>query len=183
MPRDSLARQSAYPQQINRSHSPFLASAIPWLSIAFASFVPGWLVIATLPMVPPLSFLLLVAWRQLRPGLLPVWAGLPLGLVDDLFSGQPFGSAILLWSIVLISMEVIEAHFPWRSFVVDWLVSSAIIVLYLLACLGTANLAGGSSQILILVPQLVLSVLVFPLVGRLVAWLDRLRLSRFRTIA
>ena len=71
---------------------------------------PGWLLIASAPVLPPLGFLAFVAWRQLRPGLLPVWAGLPLGLFDDLFSGQPFGTAVMLWSIAAIVLDVIEAR-------------------------------------------------------------------------
>ena len=43
--------------------------------------------VSGLPLVPPFGFLMLLAWRFVRPGLLPVWAGLPLGLWDDLFSG------------------------------------------------------------------------------------------------
>lgn len=183
MPNDTLLRrQSAYPHQINRTHSPVLAGAVPWLSVILAAIVPSWLMIASLPIMPPFAFLFLLAWRQLRPGLLPVWAGLPLGLVDDLFSGQPFGSAMLLWSIMLIGMEVLEARFPWRNFLVDWLVAAAIIVLYMLGALTIANHGGGSQSALLLAPQIVLSILVFPLVGRAVAALDRLRLMRFRTL-
>ncbi len=88
-------------KRINRAPSPFIARGLPWLSIMLASLVPGWLVIASAPVMPPLGFLVLVAWRQLRPGLLPVWAGLPLGLFDDLYSGQPLGSAVLLWSLAI----------------------------------------------------------------------------------
>jgi rod shape-determining protein MreD len=183
MPNDTLLRrQSAYPHQINRSHSPVLASALPWVSVILASIVPSWLMIASAPMMPPFAFLCLLAWRQLRPGLLPVWAGLPLGMVDDLFSGQPFGSAVVLWSVMLIGMEVLEARFPWRNFLVDWLVGAAIIVLYLLGALAIANHGGNGMNALLLLPQLIISILVFPLVGRAVAMLDRLRLARFRTL-
>ncbi len=78
-------------------------------------------------MLPPFGFMLLVAWRQVRPGLLPVWAGLPLGLFDDIYSGQPFGSAMLLWSLAMILLELVEARFPWRNFLLDWLVSAVLI--------------------------------------------------------
>jgi rod shape-determining protein MreD len=124
----------------------------------------------------------MMAWRQLRPGLLPVWAGLPLGLFDDLYSGQPFGSAMLLWSIAMIIMELIEDRFPWRNFVIDWLVTDAMTAGYLLLCVTFANLTGGHTPPSVLVPQLVLSILVFPLVGRIVAWFDRMRLVRFRSV-
>jgi len=59
-------------KRINRAPSPIIARGLPWLSIMLASLVPGWLVVASAPVMPPLGFLVLVAWRQLRPGLLPV---------------------------------------------------------------------------------------------------------------
>jgi hypothetical protein len=43
--------------------------------------------------------------------LLPVWAGTLLGLFDDMVSGQPMGSAITLWSITMLALDVIEARF------------------------------------------------------------------------
>lgn len=91
------ARRDAYGPRINREHSPLVALTIPWLSIMVGSLLPMLFIATALPLVPPTGFLMLVAWRLVRPGLLPVWAGLPLGFFDDLFSGQPLGSAILLW--------------------------------------------------------------------------------------
>lgn len=173
---------SAYTQGINRVHSPLLAGALPWLSIMLASLLPQWLPVATAPLLPPLGFLLLVSWRQLRPGLLAVWAGLPLGFFDDLYSGQPFGSAILLWSLTMIVMELVEARLPWRSFIFDWLAASAIIAVYLLASLGLANSAGGHIDAVMIVPQILIGALIFPLMGRMVAQIDRLRLTRFRML-
>ena len=54
-------------------------------------------------------------WRMLRPGLLPLWAGLPMGLFDDMYSGQPLGSGILLFSLTLIALDLIELRFPWSG--------------------------------------------------------------------
>ena len=82
---------------INRGPSTLLAAALPLLLVMAGSLSPTWPVIAAAPVMPPLGFILLLAWQHLRPGLFPVWAGLPLGLFDDLFSGQPLGSAELLW--------------------------------------------------------------------------------------
>jgi rod shape-determining protein MreD len=166
-------------RRINRVPSPLLARGVPWLSVMLGSLLPGWLFIASAPYVPPLGFLTLLAWRQLRPGLLPVWAGLPLGLFDDLYSGQPLGSAILLWSVAMIVLELIELRFPWRSFALEWLVAAALIFTYILASLGLANAAGGDTSVLVLAPQFILATLVYPFVARLVAALDRFRLIPF----
>ncbi len=169
-------------KRINRAPSPIIARGVPWLSIMLASLVPGWLVVASAPVMPPLGFLVLVAWRQLRPGLLPVWAGLPLGLFDDLYSGQPFGSAVLLWSLTMIVLEVVEARFPWRNIIVEWLVAAALILAYILLCLAIANAAGASSPIQVIVPQTIVAILAYPLIARMVGGLDRIRLIPFLDI-
>lgn len=164
-------------RRINRAPLPIVARTVPWISVMLGSLLPGWLFMASAPYVPPLGFLMLLAWRQLRPGLLPIWAGLPLGLFDDLYSGQPMGSAILLWSVAMIVIEVVELRFPWRNFALEWLLATAMIIAYVLAALGAANLAGGSTAVAVLAPQVILAILFYPFIGRIVAALDRLRLT------
>lgn len=132
--------------------------------------------------MPPLGFLFLLAWRQLRPGLLPVWAGLPLGFIDDLYSGQPMGSAMLLWSAAMILLEAIEQRFPWRSYLMDWLVAAGVIFAYLLLASTLAQTGMTGRAATVLAPQLLLSVLIFPLGERFIAMCDRLRLWRFRIL-
>jgi rod shape-determining protein MreD len=165
-------------RKMNRAPSPVLARGVPWLSVALASMVPTWLVIASAPVLPPLGLLMLLAWRQLRPGVLPVWAGLPLGLFDDLFSGQPLGSAVLMWSAAMIILDLIEARVPWRNFVIEWAVAAAIIAVTLALGLVLANAAGARTPMLVIAPQLLISIFAYPLVARLVALLDHFRLVR-----
>lgn len=168
--------------RINRAPSPFLVMAMPWLTVALASLTPSLPFLPPLPLLPPLGFMLLLAWAQVRPGLLPVWAGLPLGAFDDLYSGQPFGSAILLWSLAMIASDLIETRFPWRSFMTEWLVAAGLITGYLLAGIAFANIAGGQTPPWAILPQLVLTILLYPAAGRLVALFDRLRLAPFRVV-
>jgi len=169
-------------RRINRAPSPFLAMATPWLLVMLGSLSPTWPVIASAPVMPPLGFLLLVAWQQLRPGLFPVWVGLPLGLFDDLYSGQPMGSAVVLWSAAMLGLDFIEHRFPWRGFVLTWLEASAFIAAYLVLSLEIANLAGGSTELAVIAPQVMLSVLIYPIAARLVGLADRFRLIRIREI-
>lgn len=176
------ARRDPYGSRINRAHWPVLAYGLPWLTILLGSLTPWLPIIAPAPVLPPFGFLLMLAWRLLRPGLLPLWAGLPLGLFDDLYSGQPLGSGVLLFSLTLIVIELIEIRFPWRNFWLDWLTASAILIVYLIV----AGLLSGAElsfvQLRVIVPQLMLSIVLFPVVARLVAQLDRLRLMRVRRI-
>ena len=170
----------ADPRKITRAPSPTLAYVTPWLTIMLGSVAPGWLLIAAAPMVPPLGLLLLLCWRQVRPGLLPVWAGLPLGLFDDLFSGQPLGSAIVLWTASMLVLDFLEFRFPWRNFVVDWMVASALIVVYVGLTTLLANAGGGATPLVVSLPQLALAILLYPLIGRMLGTLDRMRLTAFR---
>jgi rod shape-determining protein MreD len=176
------ARRDPYGSKINRAHSPALAYATPWVSIMLASLVPQLPIASAVPLMPPLGFLALLGWRQVRPGLLPVWAGFPLGAFDDLFSGQPFGSAILLWSVAMIGFDILEARFPWRSFAQDWLAGAVVVCWYLVIAALVSGSEISGTLMAVLVPQMVISVIVFPLVARAMAGLDRFRLSRVRAI-
>jgi rod shape-determining protein MreD len=169
-------------KRINRAPSPILSRGIPWLSVMLLSLVPFAPIVASAPLMPPLASMALLAWRMLRPGMLPVWAGAPLGAFDDLFSGQPFGSAILLWSSAMIAMDIVDARLRWRGFLQDWALAAAMIAIYLVLALVLANIAGGASPLPVIVPQIVFSIVVHPLVTRLVAALDRLRLLPIRTV-
>ena len=169
-------------QRINRAPSPLLARGIPWASVMLLSLVPFAPIVVSAPLMPPLAFMALLAWRMLRPGMLPVWAGAPLGAFDDLFSGQPFGSAILLWSAAMIAQDIVDVRLRWRGFLQDWALAAAMIAAYLLLALVLANVTGGSSPLSVIVPQIALAVIAHPLVTRLVAALDRLRLLPVRKI-
>ena len=176
------ARSDAYGSRINRSHSPLLANIIPWASILIASILPIFAIAAALPMVPPLGFVVLLAWRLVRPGLLPVWAGFPLGLFDDLFSGQPFGFGIMTWSMTLLIIEAIEMRWPWRAFWQDWFTAGILSLLYLFAGWFLSGASPTLPSLIALVPQIVLTILVFPVIARFVARLDELRLRRWRRV-
>ena len=176
------SRRDTYGSRINRDHSPLLAYAIPPLTIMIASLLPTLPVAVVMPLVPPLGFLMLLAWRIVRPGLLPVWAGFPLGLFDDLFSGQPFGCAIVLWSLAMLAMELLETRFPWRGFLQDWATVTLITTIYLLASAAFSGATLTAPLLAGMAPQWLVSVIVFPLIAQLVAWLDRFRLLRVKVI-
>ncbi len=166
-----------YRSRLNREQSPLKMLAIPIASIVFASMVTGLPIITQQAMLPPLGLMLLLAWRLMRPGLLPMWAGLPFGLLDDLMSGQPFGSAGLLWSLVMLTIELIDVRGAWRDYWQDWFIASLLIIACLLAGLWFVGLAFVRPEAITLVPQILLSILTYPLATRLVSRLDRWRLA------
>jgi len=139
-------------------------------------------IIALAPVVPPLAFVFLLAWRLMRPGLLPLWAGLPLGAFDDLFSGQPFGSGILLFSLTMMGIELLDMRFPWRSFWQDWIIAIALMAAYLVLAAILSGARLDRMELVSLAPQFLLAIVAYPVIARIVSLLDRLRLLRVRRL-
>lgn len=167
---------------INRVENPWRAKSVHYVTILLASFLPVLLLADVMPIVPPLGYIVFLIWRLMRPGLMPLWVGVPLGAFDDLFSGQPFGSAILLWSLTMIALEIIETRIPWRGFWQDWFTAGFAIVLYILTAMVVSGARINEFLLIAILPQVLLSVLLYPLFARIVAWMDRFRLSRSRRI-
>jgi rod shape-determining protein MreD len=170
--------KSNYQSRLNRERSPLKMAAIPIISVLFASMITTLPIITPQPILPPLGLMVLLAWRMLRPGIWPMWVGLPFGLFDDVFNGQPFGSSALLWSLVMIAMEEIADRLAmFRNYWQDWLIASIIIITVLLVGLWFVGLAATAPGASILLPQIIISVLLFPLIVRLCAKLDSWRLA------
>lgn len=176
------ARKDVFGSKINRTHFAALAIGLPWATIMLASLSPLLPIIPPAPIVPPFAYLMLLAWRLPRPGLLPLWAGFPLGLVDDLYSGQPFGSGILLFSVTIVAIDLLEVRFPWRGFWQDWGVAALFSSAYLLL----AGMFSGAEltfiQLRVIIPQVILTIMLYPVLSNVVTLLDRLRLLRLRRI-
>lgn len=154
--------------------APTRARALPWITVIAGSaltVVPG---IATLPVVPPMGLLMLLTWRLLARFSLRRWAAPPLGLFDDLVSGQPLGSAMLLWSLAFLVIDLFEQRIADRSAWEDWLLGALLVAAVLVGGrLVAAPLAAPLAPVLAL--QIAASALCFPFTARLVAWLDRRR--------
>jgi rod shape-determining protein MreD len=131
-----------------------------------------------IPVLPPFGLMILLAWALLRPGFWPPWAGFLFGLFDDLASGQPLGSAALIWTVALVVVNLVEQRMVWRDYLQDWLIAAVILIFALAAGWAFAGLAHARPSFLVLVPQMVVSILGFPIIVRLVAALDRWRLAR-----
>lgn len=166
-----------YESRFDREPSMLKMLAIPIASVVLASMVTTLPFLTTQPILPPFGFLMFLSWRLMRPGLLPVWSGVPFGLMDDVFSGQPFGSAGLLWSLAMLSIEVIDSRAIWRDYLQDWLIASVLIAVVLLGGLWIAGFAHAAPGPAILLPQIILSILLYPLVVRICARLDSWRLA------
>jgi rod shape-determining protein MreD len=166
-----------YETRFDREQSTLKMLAIPIASVVLCSMVTTLPVLTTEPLLPPLGLMMMLAWRLMRPGLLPVWSGVPFGLVDDIFSGQPFGSAGLLWSLAMLVIEIIDSRAIWRDYIQDWFIAGLLIVGVLIGGLWIAGLAHAAPEASVLLPQIILSILLYPLVVRICARLDSWRLA------
>lgn len=167
-----------YKGRLNRRRSAIKIRLFPVASVMLASMLPMMLpIIASYPIVPPLGFMMFLAWRFLRPGLWPVWAAGLFGAFDDLFSGQPFGSAIFSWSLAVIFMELLDTRYVWREFWQDWFVAAMFIMGYIVLLAVINFMFQVPVSPFILLPQIALSICLFPLVLRSVAWVDSIRLA------
>lgn len=153
----------------------FEQQLIPVASVMLASLAPLLPMVVTAPVVPPFGYMMLLGWRLLRNDLWPVWAALPLGAFDDLFSGAPIGTAMALWTVSFIAIDAIDRRWVWRDHLQDWGIAIAFVAIYLVLALW---LSGGGAPLWVLVPQLVLTTCLFPVIGRTTAMLDRWRLGR-----
>ncbi|MDF0544355.1 rod shape-determining protein MreD [Sphingobium sp. H39-3-25] len=147
----------------------------PIITVMLGSMTTALPVIAQSPVMPPFGLLMLLSWRLLRPELWAAWIALPLGLFDDLMSGQPLGSAVFLWTAIMIGVDVIDRRLLWRDYWHDWLIAIFAITFFLAGGLLFARLTGGTGRPALIVPQMIGSILIFPFVARQCARIDHWR--------
>ena len=153
---------------------PGRARALPWGMVIGGSLFTIVPLVASLPLLPPMGLLVLLAWRLLARFALRPWAAAPLGAFDDLVSGQPLGSAVLLWSLCFLAIDLVEQRLVYRDFWQDWLIASGAIAFCLAAGRWLAVPLGARVDG-VLVAQIVVTVMLFPFAARLVGWVDRKR--------
>ncbi|MES2450990.1 MAG: rod shape-determining protein MreD [Pseudomonadota bacterium] len=153
---------------------PAAARLLPPASVLLASLATTWPFVATFPFLPPLGLMMLLGWRLTRPDVFRIWAPLPLGFFDDLVSGQPLGSAMLLWTLCFFMIDLIDQRLVFRDFWQDWLIASGAIGFCLIVGRLVAAPIGAHVDTVLLL-QIVISTMLFPLVARFCAWLDRKR--------
>jgi rod shape-determining protein MreD len=162
--------------RLGRQPSRWRLAGTPVITVMLGSLVTALPVIAQSPVMPTFGLLLLLSWRLLRPELWRAWIGVPLGLFDDIASGQPIGSAMFLWTVMLIGVDAIEHRMVWRSYRQDWLIATAAIIFCIAGGVFFAQITGGGSiKPLLVAPQMLWTVLLFPFVVRQCARIDRWR--------
>ena len=151
---------------------------IPVGSTLAASLLALLPIVASRPLVPEFALLVVIAWRLLRPEIWPAYMALGLGLFNDLVAGHPIGQSMAIWTIIFLGCEFIDSRLGFRDYWMDWLIAAAAILLHSTAAWYIAMLMGARMDFAVLLPQLGVAILIYPLVARIVLGLDRWRLSR-----
>lgn len=151
---------------------------VPLMTTLGASLLQALPIVVTTPVVPDFAFLVVLSWRLLRPDLWPAYYGLGLGLFNDLVAGHPIGQSMALWTATFLACDLLESRSGWRDYWLDWLFASAIIGLYTAGEWRIGWWMGSRIPFEVILPQLVLAILCYPLAARLVLSFDRYRLAR-----
>jgi rod shape-determining protein MreD len=150
----------------------------PVLTTLGASLTAVLPVVTSAPIVPDFGFLVLLAWRLLRPAMWSAQVALPLGLFDDLVAGHPIGQSMALWTIAFLACDLLDSRVGWRDYWLDWLFAAVGITAYTAGCWAVTRAMGSAAPLEIMLPQLLLSIFLYPFVARLVVAIDRWRLGR-----
>jgi rod shape-determining protein MreD len=156
----------------------FRRQYVPVISTLLACLVTVLPVITAAPIVPDFAFLVLIAWRLLRPEMWSATTALGLGLVNDLIAGHPIGQSMALWTGTFLLMDVIDSRVVWRDYWMDWLFASLFILGYSYGDWLIGRYLGSAADFNVLWPQIGASILVYPIIARGVLVLDRWRLTR-----
>ena len=152
--------------------------AVPFVTTIAACLVDLLPIVSEQPLIPDFAFLVLIAWRLLRPEIWTAQTALILGLLNDLVAGHALGQSMALWTITFLAFDLIDSRVGWRDYWLDWLFASLAIIFYAFGGWYVAGMMGSRVEPIVIVPQILLSLLAYPLVARLVLGLDRWRLSR-----
>jgi rod shape-determining protein MreD len=156
----------------------FRRQAVPIFTTLAACLLDLLPIVAEQPLIPDFAFLVLIAWRLLRPEIWTAQTALPLGLFNDLVAGHPIGQSMALWTLIFLAFDLADTRTGWRDYWLDWLLASIAILFHSAGGWYVARMMGAHLDFVIVVPQILLSLLAYPLVARTVLGLDRWRLSR-----
>ncbi|MFD1951267.1 rod shape-determining protein MreD [Sphingomonas arantia] len=152
------------------------ARAVPPISTVLASLLGVLPIVTDAPTIPPFGLLTVLGWRLLRPELWRAWMALPLGLADDLLTGQVPGTAMATWTVIFLILDIVDERFLFRDYMLDWAIAAVAICLAITA--GLLSSGQHIAQLPLFMPQMALAILCFPLVERICARVDRWRLQR-----
>jgi rod shape-determining protein MreD len=154
-----------------REYAPIISTIVACLLVLLP-------IIVSSPVIPDFGFLMLIAWRLLRPEMWGPTVALPLGLFNDLVAGHPIGQSMALWTITFIIFDIVDSRVLFRDYWMDWFFAALAIAGYVFSGWYIGHLMGNQISFWVMLPQLGASILAYPIVARVVLSLDRWRLAR-----
>jgi rod shape-determining protein MreD len=151
---------------------------VPLVSTVAAMLMSLLPIVTNALWIPNIGFLILITWRLMRPEIWAAQVALGLGLAADLISGAPLGQSMLLWTLIFLGMDYADRLLGVRDYWLDWLLAAAAIFFHSFGIWTIALLMGASVSPWLMVPQLCLTILAYPLAARIILRLDRWRLAR-----
>ena len=165
------------PRRFNQGPARF-AMLAPAASVVVASLLSALPIVSTSGWYPDLGFLMLIAWRLLRADPWPAWWAAPLGLVNDLFTGYPIGFSIALWSATMLALDLIDRRTMWRDYWIEWVLAAVLIAVDEWLQWRVARAVDAAPAIAKIIPIIIISICLFPLVAWIVSRIDAWRLGR-----
>ena len=172
-----MVRNALKSGRLNQGPAPFFLY-IPAGSVVAASLLAALPIVSSSGWYPDFGFLMLIAWRLLRADPWPAWWAAPLGLINDLFTGYPIGFSIALWSATMLALDLIDRRTMWRDYWIEWVLAAVLIAIHEWLLWRVAGLVDAAPPFTKVVPQLVISICIFPLFAWIVSRLDAWRLGR-----
>ncbi|HEV7659531.1 MAG TPA: rod shape-determining protein MreD [Allosphingosinicella sp.] len=151
---------------------------VPLVSTVAAMLMSLLPIVTNALWIPNIGFLILITWRLMRPEIWPAQVALGFGIAADLISGAPLGQSMLLWTLIFLGMDYADRLLGVRDYWLDWLLAAAAIAFHSFGVWTIALLMGAKVSPLLMVPQLCLTILAYPLAARFILRLDRWRLAR-----
>ena len=165
-------------RSLRQQAPPAFAPYIPAGSVVLASLLAALPLISSQGWYPDFGFLLFLGWRLLRSDPWPSWWAAPLGFINDLFTGTPLGYSVALWCATMIVLDLVDRRTMWRDYWIEWMLAAVLISADELLQWRVAKAIDAAPPLVAIVPPVVISVLVFPLVAWLVGRIDGWRLGR-----
>ena len=81
------------------------AQFVPAVTVAVSSLLAALPIVSTSGWYPDFAFLVLIAWRLLRADAIPAWWAAPLGLFNDLVTGNPIGLSVTVWTAAMLALD------------------------------------------------------------------------------
>jgi rod shape-determining protein MreD len=151
---------------------------VPVLSTIAATLLALLPIVAQTPLLPDFGFLMMITWRLLRPEIWTPQMALALGLASDLVTGHPLGQGMLVWTATFLAIDLIDRRLGFRDYWMDWLIAAGALIFQSVAAWYIALLMHSDVRFAVMLPQIGLSVLAYPVAARIVIGLDRWRLMR-----